>query len=117
MIPTTKGGAAVTRGRSATLIPQGRRSLGGSQGEQILGRLGAARQAERGLHLPVFLPLAAYFRGTTEDVARDFVAQILGDDVAGAPDDAVRQPDAPRPQPPEDLARHVRCDGEVGALP
>src|SRR2546430_11327176 len=102
MIPTTKGGAAVTRGRSATLIPQGRRSLGGSQGEQILGRLGAARQAERGLHLPVFLPLAAHFRGTTEDVPRDFVAQILAADVAGTPDDTSRPTATPRRQPPSD---------------
>src|SRR6266498_2664547 len=108
MIPTTKG--------SGTLIPQGRRCLGGGQGEEILGRLGAARQAERGLHLAVFLPLAAHFRRTAEDVARDLVAEILRDDLAGPRDDALRQRDAPRPQPPENLVHHVRCDDEVGGL-
>src|SRR5881396_226120 len=87
MIPTTRGGAPVTRGRAATLVPQGRRCLRGGQGEEILGRLGAARQPERGPHLAVFLPLATHLRRATEDVARDLVAQILGDDVAGTRDD------------------------------
>src|SRR2546428_13482272 len=107
MIPTRWG---------ATLVPQGRRCLGGRQGEEILGRLGAARQAECGLHLAVFLPLAAHFRRSAEDVARDLVAEILTDDVAGAPKNAVRPPDAPRPPPAEDPLPHVRPDGEVGAL-
>src|SRR3989442_1553461 len=102
MIPTRWG---------ATLVPQGRRCLGGRQGEEILGRLGAARQTECGLHLAVFLPLAAHFRRTAEDVARDLVAEILGDDVAGAPKNAVRQPPAPRPQPTADPVRPVRGDG------
>ena len=41
-------------------------------------------KAELGTYLAVFLALAAHFRRTAEDIARDLVAQILGDDVAGA---------------------------------
>src|SRR5213593_1656532 len=77
MIPTTWGGK---------LVPQGRRRLCRGQGEQILGSLGAARQRQRGPYLAVFLPLAAYLRRAPEDVARDLVAQILADHVAGARD-------------------------------
>src|SRR2546427_4682176 len=107
MIPTTWG---------ATLVPQGRRCLGGRQGEEILGRLGAARQTECGLHLAVLLPLAAHFRRTAEDVARDLVAEILTDDVAGAPQNAVRQHDAARPQAAGGFVRPVRGGGESGGL-
>src|SRR5207249_1426143 len=91
MIPTTWGG---------NLIPQERRRLCRSQGQEILGRLGAARQRQRGPHLAVFLTLVTHLRRPTEDVARDLVTQILGDHVAGARDDAVRHGHASRPQPP-----------------
>src|SRR2546426_910609 len=107
MIPTTWGG---------NLIPQGRRRLCRGQGEEILGRLGAARQRQRGPHLAVFLTLATHLRRPPEDVARDPVTQILGDHVAGARDDAVRHGDPSRPQPPDDLVRHFRCDREVRSL-
>src|SRR3989449_11495485 len=75
MIPTTWGG---------NLVPQGRRRLCRGQGEEILGRLGAARQRQRGPHLTVFLTLATHLRRPPEDVARNLVTQILGDHVAGA---------------------------------
>src|SRR3989442_4001890 len=107
MIPTRWG---------ATLVPQGRRCLGGRQGEEILGRLGAARQTECGLHLAVFLPLAAHFRRTAEDVARDLVAEILGDAVAGAPKKPVLPPAPPRPPPTAEPVRPLPGDGEVGGL-
>src|SRR5881628_3514977 len=107
MIPTTWGGK---------LVPQGRRRLCRGQGEQILGSLGAARQRQRGPYLAVFLPLAAYLGRAAADVARDLVAQILADHVAGSRDDAVRHGDPSRPQPPHDLVRHVRCDREVRSL-
>src|SRR2546426_2535798 len=99
MIPTTWGG---------NLVPQGHRRLCRGQGKQILGRLGAARQRQRGPHLAVFLTLAAYLRRAAEDVARDLVTQILRDHVAGARDDAVRHGDPSRPQPPDDLVRQDR---------
>src|SRR5216117_2763742 len=107
MIPTTWGG---------NLIPQERRRLCRGQGEEILGRLGAARQRQRGPHLAVFLTLATHLRRPPEDVARDLVTQILGDHVAGARDDAVRHGHASRPQPPDDLVRHFRCDRNVRTL-
>src|SRR2546422_42392 len=107
MIPTTWGG---------NLVPQGRRRLCRGQGEEILGRLGAARQRQRGPHLTVFLTLATHLRRPPEDVARNLVTQILGDHVAGARDDAVRHGDPSRPQPPDDLVRHFRCDREVRSL-
>src|SRR2546426_5509876 len=88
MIPTTWGG---------NLVPQGRRRLCRGQGEEILGRLGAARQRQRGPHLTVFLTLATHLRRPPEDVARNLVTQILGDHVAGARDDAVRHGDPSRP--------------------
>src|SRR5207249_12092741 len=62
MIPTTWGG---------NLIPQERRRLCRGQGEEILGRLGAARQRQRGPHLAVFLTLATHLRRPPEDVARE----------------------------------------------
>src|ERR1041385_648411 len=107
MIPTTWGG---------TLVPQGRRRLCRGQGEQVLGSLGAAGQRQRGPYLAVFLPLAAYFRRAAEDIARDLVAQILADHVAGPGDHAVRNGHPSHPQPPHDLIRHVRRDREVGSL-
>src|SRR2546427_12953364 len=107
MIPTTWG---------ATLVPQGRRCLGGRQGEEILGRLVAARQSECGLHLAVLLPLAAHLRRTAEDVARDLVAEILTDDVAGAPQDGGRQHYAARPQATSDFVRPLPGVRAVGGM-
>src|SRR3989475_11623854 len=84
--------------------------------QQVLGRLGATRERERGLYLPVFIHVAPHLDGAPEQVARDLVPQVVGDQRARAREHAVRQRHAARAQPPHDVVHHIGGDLKVRAL-
>src|SRR5207245_3045199 len=114
MIPST--GTATDRVRPRTLVPVRAGRLRHREGEEVLGRLGAARQSERGPHLPVLIPLSPHLGRAAEHVACDLVAQVLRDDFSGAREDAVRHRHAARAHPLDHFVSHVGRDHEGRTL-